>query len=442
VSERIYVKLSKIDPKLAAWVSAQRNDHRDPTKGAKKPRLSKERVDKLNRINFKWHGSGQKWIDHYHDLVAFFEQNGHSKVPLEYKLNLKLGRWVQDQRNAYRLMKEGKKSSMTNEKIEKLEALQFHWAVRPRETWETHYQCLKEFYQKNGNCLVPQRYEPNMSLGEWCRTQRKQYKLYMEDKNKQGCTITDEKVRLLNEISFEWKVKASPEDWMTRYNELGQYVEEYGDANVPKVFEPNRALGNWVQRQRKDYKLFQARKPTKITMERIELLERVGFQWQVREGFPKKRGKEPEDALQPLVAAARPHQRASPPRVALQRTSPARVARAPHIQQPPPFMPHQPQAHLQYPPPGVPQPYAPEDGAGVFLQGEDHYGAVPQEDDDIETDADEEEEEEVAEALAQAEREAQEAAIEARRKAKELEVLRKRAIETRGNKKKKARYSY
>uniref|UniRef100_A0A7S2YR94 Helicase-associated domain-containing protein n=1 Tax=Entomoneis paludosa TaxID=265537 RepID=A0A7S2YR94_9STRA len=418
--ERVYVKLNKVDAKLSSWVSAQRHDR-------KESKLSRDRIEKLDKLNFKWHGSGSKWIDHYHDLVEFHEQNGHSKVPLEYKHRPKLGRWVADQRVAYRLYNEGKKSGMTADKIEKLEKLNFPWALRPRESWMTHYEALCQYRTKHGNCLVPQRHEENLGLGEWVRTQRKQYKLYSEDKNKPGCSITDEKVQLLENINFEWKCKASPEDWMTRYNELGKYLEQHGDCNVPKVYQANRALGNWVQHQRKHYKAFHSNRPTKITEERIQLLERMGFQWQVREGFPKKRSDQ-QDSPATVTMAKAAAQRTSPARS--QRTSPSR-ARAPVQQQ----FPQQ-----QYFPNGYGGQEEEEQQQQMFLPDQQ------EEYDDDEIESDDEPGDEMTDALAQAEREAQEAAAEARRKAKELEILRKRAYESgvhRGSStKKKTRYSY
>ena len=44
------------------------------------------------------------------------------------------------------------------------------------------------------------------------------------------------------------------------------------------------SLGSWVAVQRKEYKLFLKGKQTKMTRERIQRLESVGFEWVAKRG--------------------------------------------------------------------------------------------------------------------------------------------------------------
>ena len=44
------------------------------------------------------------------------------------------------------------------------------------------------------------------------------------------------------------------------------------------------SLGSWVAVQRKEFKLFMEGKPSRITQERIQRLESVGFEWVARRG--------------------------------------------------------------------------------------------------------------------------------------------------------------
>ena len=51
-------------------------------------------------------------------------------VPQRYQANPQLGTWVHTQRRQYKLMTEGKKSSMTKEKAEALDSMGFFWAAK------------------------------------------------------------------------------------------------------------------------------------------------------------------------------------------------------------------------------------------------------------------------------------------------------------------------
>jgi len=57
----------------------------------------------------------------------------HSIFTLSFPLtaNPQLGTWVHTQRRQYKLMIEGKKSSMTQEKAQALDSIGFFWAAKP-----------------------------------------------------------------------------------------------------------------------------------------------------------------------------------------------------------------------------------------------------------------------------------------------------------------------
>mmetsp|Transcript_17497 Transcript_17497/g.33168 ORF Transcript_17497/g.33168 Transcript_17497/m.33168 type:complete len:595 (+) Transcript_17497:598-2382(+) len=67
--------------------------------------------------------------------------------------------------------------------------------------------------------------------------------------------------------------------WDERLEELKAYKEIHGHANVPTISKDNPSLGHWVHDQRKQYRLYQEKKQTAMTPERIQLLEKVGFKW-------------------------------------------------------------------------------------------------------------------------------------------------------------------
>ena len=60
--------------------------------------------------------------EHFQDLLEFKSQFGHTVVPQHYP---GLGRWVKQMRREFKLMKEGKRSTMTPEKVLKLADIGF-----------------------------------------------------------------------------------------------------------------------------------------------------------------------------------------------------------------------------------------------------------------------------------------------------------------------------
>eukprot|EP00804_Cyclotella_cryptica_P027077 CCRYP_013615-RB/>CCRYP_013615-RB protein AED:0.42 eAED:0.62 QI:0/-1/0/1/-1/0/1/0/114 len=58
-------------------------------------------------------------------------------VPQRYQANPQLGTWVHTQRRQYKLMQEGKKSSMTQDKIDALNAVGFVWVARSSENGDS-----------------------------------------------------------------------------------------------------------------------------------------------------------------------------------------------------------------------------------------------------------------------------------------------------------------
>eukprot|EP00978_Attheya_sp_CCMP212_P045945 scaffold367074_cov98-Attheya_sp.AAC.1 len=73
------------------------------------------------------------------------------------------------------------------------------------------------------------------------------------------------------------------QQWNMRYQELKEYQAEHGDCLVPSRYHPNPALGMWVRNQRNAYSVWKNEKgKSSITPERIELLEQLGFVWDVQ----------------------------------------------------------------------------------------------------------------------------------------------------------------
>lgn len=71
----------------------------------------------------------------------------------------------------------------------------------------------------------------------------------------------------------EAEKKKSSVSWDERFSQLKQYKEQNGHCRVPKKYDANTQLGNWVSKQRQKYK------KNKLLPKEIKSLEGIGFGW-------------------------------------------------------------------------------------------------------------------------------------------------------------------
>lgn len=78
----------------------------------------------------------------------------------------------------------------------------------------------------------------------------------------------------MNELGFQWRLRDS-NNWDDMVEKLKEYRDTagQGSCNVPQTSKKYPKLGRWVQNQRADYRA------GKLSGERIQKLESVGFQW-------------------------------------------------------------------------------------------------------------------------------------------------------------------
>ena len=143
------------NPSLAGWVRRQRSEYHNDLQQRRKVEeasivsaavpetarspnaVSHERKAALLKIGFDFDPQRTKWEEKYKELVKFTKDHGHCK-PTPRKndpLSLRqLGIWVKCQRRHYTLFKEGKPSSMTLERIQRLNDIGFVWSPRTPKT--------------------------------------------------------------------------------------------------------------------------------------------------------------------------------------------------------------------------------------------------------------------------------------------------------------------
>lgn len=120
------------DVALAQWVKRQRYQYKLKQE-SKRSTLSDERVNALENIGFVWDSHRAVWDERFNELLAYKRVNGNCNVPSRYTENRQLAVWVKRQRRQYKFFCTNKPSSMTEERITRLESIRFEWDLRSRD---------------------------------------------------------------------------------------------------------------------------------------------------------------------------------------------------------------------------------------------------------------------------------------------------------------------
>ena len=158
-------------------------------------------------------------------------------------------------------------------------------------SWMDKYELAKAYYEHYGNLEIPLRFktvngydydENGVSLGRWISDQRQTY----NGKGKRK--ITEEQIKLLEEIGIRFEVKNNNNEWNKKYELAKAYYAYHNNLEIPLRFktingyehdENGIALGNWIRNQRQ---AFNGKGTGKITKEQIKLLEEIGMQYKIK----------------------------------------------------------------------------------------------------------------------------------------------------------------
>ena len=153
---------------------------------------------------------------------------------------------------------------------------------RKKTSFDERCNQLLQYKEQFGDCNVPQRYAENKSLGVWCRHMRAAYRSIQKGVAP-ACSLPQDRMDKLEELGFEWNVINFDEVFEKRCFELEAFKEEFGHCTVPYRYTANPSLGIWCGNMRSTY--FRNQKGAKTTISlsqnRIEQLEKIGFQWRV-----------------------------------------------------------------------------------------------------------------------------------------------------------------
>lgn len=214
--------------RLGGWVNDQR---------AKRTRLLDVRIAKLEALpGWAWDVVSERWEDGFRHLEEFVMREGHCSIAQTYRTHdgFRLGQWIQNLRN--------RKDNIELERKERLMSLPgWSWDERDQK-WETGYEYLKEFSDREGHCMPLMKYktENGYSLGAWVCAQR----------TKRGQMSEHRKTRLEELTGWTWDAIAA--QWEQGFHHLEKYCLREGNSNVPAKYktEDGYPLGAWVGNRR------------------------------------------------------------------------------------------------------------------------------------------------------------------------------------------------
>mmetsp|Transcript_11283 Transcript_11283/g.24068 ORF Transcript_11283/g.24068 Transcript_11283/m.24068 type:complete len:344 (-) Transcript_11283:618-1649(-) len=217
-----------------------------------------------------------KWLARYEELKWLKKSYEDINEPLKTAKYKQLSAWVRTQKQQYKLLHLGKPNKMRQARVDLLNEIGFEWAEERREKfWHAKYNELVAFHAKNGTTRIPPLVAELQPLHTWVSLQRRMLKRHREGK---PTKLTQERIRLLDALGLESHIRAKT-TWMDRFMELKRYKDEHGDCNVPQKWKENPSLGRWVDNQKTQHKKLYDGKPTHMTIERIQLLVSIGFDW-------------------------------------------------------------------------------------------------------------------------------------------------------------------
>lgn len=108
--------------RLGTWLRTQRQAYI----GKNSCKITQEQIDKLNKLGMIWSINDEKWDEKYEIVEEYYQKHGNIDIAPEYKIDgIKLGYWLQSQKQAY--IGQGK-CKINKKQIVKLNKLEIDWS--------------------------------------------------------------------------------------------------------------------------------------------------------------------------------------------------------------------------------------------------------------------------------------------------------------------------
>ena len=202
-----------------------------------------ERERLLDRIGMVWSQPNYLWERNFEAAKAYFDEHGNLEVPKGYVQNgVKLYNWLADLRKLYKGAN-GRRGTLTEEQIERLNAIGMRWYSKSEQAWQSGYEHAKAYADKHGSVDAPLSYVcyDGYKLGVWLSKCREKYA--------KG-SLTDSQIKQLESIKIVWN-KSRKNDWDECFEKAQAYYKEHGNLNVPPSYVADGVwLNKWLNEQK------------------------------------------------------------------------------------------------------------------------------------------------------------------------------------------------
>lgn len=151
-----------------------------------------------------------KWEESYSKLLAFRQEFGHLRIPVQNPDFRRLNEWLREQRTRH--------TSLEPDQIRKLLALGVGFGATDT-MWYQQFFALCDYVKAHGE--FP---KGRTSLSRWIESQRRR---------KKNGTLLPNRSRLLDSLGIDWSPYANRDVFPARLAELKAFKAQHGHCNVP-----------------------------------------------------------------------------------------------------------------------------------------------------------------------------------------------------------------
>ena len=289
---------------LGAWIRTQRAAYR----GYGHLKITDCQINLLDQLEMIYNiRCNDTWKKYYILAKAYYEYHRNLNIPIKFKTTngyeydeqgIKLGKWMSNQRQAYKGQGNYK---LTEQQIKLLEKIEIKWfdnnidkklqneIINEQNKKKKKIEILnrlKSYLNTLDENSVYSKEELNSGFIKKLKTDKEFIGIYNKVSNEKYNTETK------NDLTFNDKIKISEEGkkgetnfekWMKKYKLAESYYEHYGNLEIPIKFKTTNGyeydeeginLGSWINTQRKTYK---GQGDCKLTEEQKKLLEKIGM---------------------------------------------------------------------------------------------------------------------------------------------------------------------
>lgn len=204
------------------------------------------------------------WEIVFEVLQEYLAEKGHFPEYFEEYHGYKIGMWCSNQRVLRNV------GNLSEERINLLDSVGFIWDAKD-DRWMSSYHQAEHYKSKHGK--FPARTDTSEEAGtiyRWISNQKQSFK---------NGTLSKERKRLLESIGLAIKVKSAEDLWNENYALLTNFLQKnsrFPTTTDAQLNESVYAVYRWMLHQREAYK------KGRLSQDRIEKLESIGFVWDAK----------------------------------------------------------------------------------------------------------------------------------------------------------------